>query len=801
MTILSDLLYSLTDSDDDILEFIQELEFQLTREEQIKMVMETCPCYGELYHHYRTTCTTLQLALWENKSEAVIFKLMEIGGKELMMKMDSDNKSTLSYACGSRIKSFEVISKLIEVGGKEMVISKDDLFNRTALYFAFEDTNIASLDKRIISKLIEIGGKELVLINSDMRGTALHCACWSPQEGQLEIISMLIETGGKELVMAKDYYGRTVLDYLYDHWDEEFSLEIISKLIEIGGKDLVMIKSEDGTALHSACKNSSNSPETISKLIKVGGRELLMINGDVTTGTALHAACENETISLETISMLVEIGGHELVMKRSSNDTSGPTALHAACKNKNISLTHQLISKLVEIGGRDLVMMNSYNGTALHSACDYENISLEIISKLIEIGGRELVMTNCKFGTALHSACENKNTSLEIISKLIKVGGRELVLMKCEHGTALLSACKNKNISLEIISKLIEIGGQELVMMTDCHGTTALHAICSNRHNKNSSLLEIISMLVNMGGQELVVKTNDDGTALHCACKNQQIPPEMISELIEVGGQEVLLQKDKDENIALYDGWFQVWGNLDPEENEIQCDKFEFMLEQSIAANVGGEFGIGGLFNYAKDDVQSYIYYLWEEVLPLLECVVNSLLEQHHQPPILHAAILAEAPFEVICDIINYFEFSISKVDSMNRYPIEVALDINLPWDKGLKEVIEATAEVAHLEQGIPTKILYSAAQYGLKWRYQMSELIEEGNGDDIHGCDTVTGLRLFMVAAMGTRNDLSAIYGIMRMGPEMSNENVTTKKRKLKMVVHDKTSQKQHDKQKRQNV
>ena len=214
------------------------------------------------------------------------------------------------------------------------------------------------------------------------------------------------------------------------------------------------------------------------------------------------------------------------------------------------------------------------------------------------------------------------------------------------------------------------------------------------------------------------------------------------------------------------------------------------MLEQSIAANVGGEFGIGGLFNYAKDDVQSYIYYLWEEVLPLLECVVNSLLEQHHQPPILHAAILAEAPFEVLHNIINNFEFSVLKVDSMNRYPIEVALDLDIPRDKGLKDIVEATLTQG---QGLPTKILYSAAQYGLKWRHEMSEMIG-GSGDDIHTCDSVTGLRLFMVAAMGDRNDLSSIYGIMRMGPEMLNQNVV-KKRKLKIPSQE------HQKQKRQII
>ena len=51
---------------------------------------------------------------------------------------------------------------LIEMGGKELAMAKDDN-DRTVLYFAFEDENINLLDKKIISKLKEIEGQELVL--------------------------------------------------------------------------------------------------------------------------------------------------------------------------------------------------------------------------------------------------------------------------------------------------------------------------------------------------------------------------------------------------------------------------------------------------------------------------------------------------------------------------------------------------------------------------------------------------------------------------------------------------------------
>ena len=45
-----------------------------------------------------------------------------------------------------------------------------------------------------------------------------------------------------------------------------------------------------------------------------------------------------------------------------------------------------------------------------------------------------------------------------------------------------------------------------------------------------------------------------------------------------------------------------------------------------------------------------------------------------------------------------------------------------------------------------------------------------EANTDEVmDGYDSFTGLHLFMVAAMGSCHDLSAIYGMMKMSPEMN--------------------------------
>ena len=51
-----------------------------------------------------------------------------------------------------------------------------------------------------------------------------------------------------------------------------------------------------------------------------------------------------------------------------------------------------------------------------------------------------------------------------------------------------------------------------------------------------------------------------------------------------------------------------------------------------------------------------------------------------------------------------------------------------------------------------------------------MKELAEANVDEILNGCDTSTGLRVFMVAAMGDHHDLSGIYGMMRMSPQTRN-------------------------------
>ena len=449
--------------------------------------------------------------------------------------------------------------------------------------------------------------------------------------------------------------------------------------------------------------------------------------------------------SKEVILKMIDIGGKQLVMKTNHN---GETALHTAAENENVSV--DTISKLIKVGGRELLKMKNQDGdTPLHCACKNENVSIDIVSKLIKVGGRELLMMKNHDGdTALHWAYKNKNVSLDIVLKFIKMGGRELLKMKNQDGdTALHSAYKNKNASVDKVLKLIEAGGRKLVMMKNRHGYTALHSIFWGEENISG---DIVSKLIKVAGRELLMNEIYVGLLNdHFSSRNGNFNASF------------------DESLFGDDGDFveSYFGSNDKENSN---NSIAFLVKEFILSNIGGEFGIGGLFNVARQKIQDKIYQKWKTLSPALKSAIKSLQEEHSQqpPPILHAAIITKAPLHVIQDIITQFEYSVLQTDSLNRYPLVVALEEGLCWNKGLKQVVEATVVAQQKDKSI-----YTAAQIGLKWRYQYMKELAEANADEIYnGYDSSTGLRVFMVAAMGGHHDLSGIYGMMRMSPETRN-------------------------------
>jgi hypothetical protein len=349
--------------------------------------------------------------------------------------------------------------------------------------------------------------------------------------------------------------------------------------------------------------------------------------------------------------------------------------------------------------------------------------------------------------TALHYACESSNPlAFEIVKMLIDVGGRELVMMESRHrGTALHLACKSSNPSaVEIVKMLIGVGGMDLVMLRKVRNQTALDWSCQF---VKPSAFDIVKTLIDVDGRELVldvgerelfmIRSRYNSNALHWACSSPK--PSSVNIV------RVLIEKGVEINIG---GEFGIGG----------------LFNNSLLEDIGSEFGIGGLFNSSS---QPYLYERWnKKIAPALSH--ESMQVVLANKPILHAAIIGKAPINIIQDIINIFPNSIYVQDSKKRSPLDVAMEEGLQWGDGLNIIVEATATQQECT------MLDVAAKIGLPWDKVTQHTVKDENVDNVGHRDDNTDFYPFMTAAVNDNEigmkecDLESIFSLMKMRPDL---------------------------------
>ncbi len=511
-------------------------------------------------------------------------------------------------------------------------------------------------------------------------------------------------------------------------------------------------------------------------ILKYGGADVVMPKGYKGKSTLMIAYSNRHLwhYDLEFMSTMIDIGGRNLVMLQDDNNN---TALHYAFRywyrvpSKIMSKIVEVTMKIIELGGKELVMCRgSNNCTALFLAL--KNAPVEVITRLIEVGGKELLMLKSKYDTtALYHAIRNhRNVSMEVIVKMIDVGGKDLLMQ--QNDTDKLSALLYGiwyEAPEELLMKLIEVGGREMVLLPNMRNSTSLNwsFVCEAPQT-------VILNIINVGGKDILMLQHNvtKATAMHYACEfNASV--EALQQMIEVGGSDMLKVKDIDGKNAIQAGLI----------SGLNTNSCIFMIKQGIAADVGGEYGCGGVFSFTElpDQVQASIYEHWNRtVLPVLTSVMSSMKNSNF-PPLLQAAIKAKAPRNVIIDIIDRFDCIMTR-DSSNFLPINIAVNQRLDWESGMKEVIESTATKQQRAK------LYVAAYYGLQWTNHMRELIEskiEANTDKlVDECDseTETGLHnIIVISSMGDHTDLETIYNLLKRSPDVmvSYSDIRSSKRR----------------------
>jgi hypothetical protein len=141
------------------------------------------------------------------------------------------------------------------------------------------------------------------------------------------------------------------------------------------------------------------------------------------------------------------------------------------------------------------------------------------------------------------------------------------------------------------------------------------------------------------------------------------------------------------------------------------------LIEEGLRQNVGGEYGIGGLFVSSRNELTAADLLVekqnqsWDVLAPVLRDIIMDV-------PILHGAIMTKTISRSysthILGILNYVENSSTIRDSSGRLPIHVAADQGLIW-KYMKDILHANILAATEKDplsGLPVFALAAAGEY-----------------------------------------------------------------------------------------
>ena len=236
-------------------------------------------------------------------------------------------------------------------------------------------------------------------------------------------------------------------------------VDIIKYLVEKAGCDINGKGPDDYTPLHTACKR--NQLEVVKFLTSKAecNREACTKHGD----RPLHLACIFSR-SVELVCHLIKEAGYTINAKGFDDYT----CLHIACEKSELNIVKFLTSEQK----CDLEAENKYGNRPLHIACAYSN-NVDLVRHLVEVAGCDISANTQNGYTILHLACAHNQ--LEIAKFLISKYNHELV---------------------------------------DRHGNQPLHIACNISHS-----VELVTYLVEEVHCDINAKGQNDCTALHIACK------------------------------------------------------------------------------------------------------------------------------------------------------------------------------------------------------------------------------------------------------------------------------------------
>jgi hypothetical protein len=192
--------------------------------------------------------------------------------------------STLMNAAWGSKLSF--IKQLYNIGGKDLIMAIDTNESTILHYCCCPDE--PSLDR--VMFLVEKGGKELMLIQEKKGATALHNAC-DIDNPNLELVQFLIEKGGRQLLMMQNNAGKTALDNVQTNKE--------------GGVYKYLIEARD-YPFHAHCSTALVTVSTIQEHIDKDGPDCLF-QTNKTNMIPLHKLSSNQSAPRDSINLVIVI--------------------------------------------------------------------------------------------------------------------------------------------------------------------------------------------------------------------------------------------------------------------------------------------------------------------------------------------------------------------------------------------------------------------------------------------------------------------------------------------------------------
>jgi hypothetical protein len=158
-------------------------------------------------------CTLCCDKKWSEVRKYLSSDAAEEEKKSNIMYCNDFGRTCLHQACCHGAPD-DIIKTMLDIGGTELIMKVDN-DDWTVLHCAC--INAASYD--VIKMLIEVGGKDLVMAEDKDGETALHDLCWSIEEHTkvAEKIKLILKVGDDTVLLsAKDNDGQTPLEIVTD---------------------------------------------------------------------------------------------------------------------------------------------------------------------------------------------------------------------------------------------------------------------------------------------------------------------------------------------------------------------------------------------------------------------------------------------------------------------------------------------------------------------------------------------------------------------------------------------------------